>query len=324
MNKYAIILGNLGNTCDRFLSTGYKDQLPKKTLIKQASEIEGVKGVELVGTWDISPDNVDEIGEILDKYGLRCISIIPDLFSQKRWGRGSLSAKDPVIREQAVAYTLECVEIARKLGCPTLNIWPGQDGYDYVLQSHLIRERNWLMENIKSIATSAPDIKFALEYKPKEPRNFSFMARAADTLLLAKEIGLDNVGVCIDTGHAFAAGENVAESIVILQEYGRKLFHMHFNDNYGSWDDDMIVGSIHFPLYVETLFWLKETQYDGWYSMDQYPYREDGQGALRESVLFLQNLESKLTDEVMKQIRELISIGDAVKTQRWLRETFFK
>jgi xylose isomerase len=180
------------------------------------------------------------------------------------------------------------------------------------------------MENIKSIATSAPDIKFALEYKPKEPRNFSFMARAADTLLLAKEIGLDNVGVCIDTGHAFAAGENVAESIVILQEYGRKLFHMHFNDNYGSWDDDMIVGSIHFPLYVETLFWLKETQYDGWYSMDQYPYREDGQGALRESVLFLQNLESKLTDEVMKQIRELISIGDAVKTQRWLRETFFK
>ncbi len=324
MNKYAIILGNLGNTCDRFLSTGYKDQLPKKTLIKQASEIEGVKGVELVGTWDISPDNVDEIGEILDKYGLRCISIIPDLFSQKRWGRGSLSAKDPAIREQAVAYTLECVEIARKLGCPTLNIWPGQDGYDYVLQSHLIRERNWLMENIKSIATSAPDIKFALEYKPKEPRNFSFMARAADTLLLAKEIGLDNVGVCIDTGHAFAAGENVAESIVILQEYGRKLFHMHFNDNYGSWDDDMIVGSIHFPLYVETLFWLKETQYDGWYSMDQYPYREDGQGALRESVLFLQNLESKLTDEVMKQIRELISIGDAVKTQRWLRETFFK
>jgi len=324
MNKYAIILGNLGNTCDRFLSTGYKDQLPKKTLIKQASEIEGVKGVELVGTWDISPDNVDEIGEILDKYGLRCISIIPDLFSQKRWGRGSLSAKDPAIREQAVAYTLECVEIARKLGCPTLNIWPGQDGYDYVLQSHLIRERNWLMENIKSIATSAPDIKFALEYKPKEPRNFSFMARAADTLLLAKEIGLDNVGVCIDTGHAFAAGENVAESIVILQEYGRKLFHMHFNDNYGSWDDDMIVGSIHFPLYVETLFWLKETQYDGWYSMDQYPYREDGQGALRESVLFLQNLESKLTDEVMKQIRELISLGDAVKTQRWLRETFFK
>lgn len=324
MSKYSVILGNLGNTRDRFLSSGYKDELPKETLIRQAAEIEGVKGIELVGTWDVTIDNTDEVGELLSKYGLECVSIIPDHFSQKRWGRGSFSAKDPDIRQQALDYTFECVEIARKLGCKTLNVWPGQDGYDYILQSNLIQERNWLMENIKKVATSAPDIKFALEYKPKEPRNFSFMARASDTLLLAKETQLDNVGVCIDTGHALVAGENVAESVVILQTYGKKLFHMHFNDNYGSWDDDMIVGAIHFPLYVETLFWLKETNYDGWLSMDQYPYREDGQGALRESVRFLQMIDATLTDSVMDEIRGLVNTGDAVHSQRWLRETFFK
>ncbi|KAF5053088.1 MAG: sugar phosphate isomerase/epimerase family protein [Sphaerochaeta sp.] len=324
MSKYSIILGNLGNTCDRFLSSGYKDELPKETLIRQASEIEGVEGVELVGTWDVSTENVDRVGEMLAKYGLKCVSIIPDHFSQKRWGRGSLSAKDPDIRKQALEYTFACVEMARKLGCSTLNIWPGQDGYDYILQSHLIQERRWLLENIKIVAKASPDIKFALEYKPKEPRNYCFMARASDTLLLAKETGLANVGVCIDTGHAFVAGENVAESIVILQEYGRKLFHMHFNDNYGAWDDDMIVGSVHFPVYVETMFWLKETNYGGWLSMDQYPYREDGQGALRESVEFLRMIEDKLTDGVMEEIRALVSAGDAVSTQRWLRKTFFK
>ncbi|MDD3904446.1 MAG: sugar phosphate isomerase/epimerase family protein [Sphaerochaeta sp.] len=324
MALYSIILGNLGNTCDRFLSSGYKDELPKETLIKQASEIDGVTGVELVGTWDVSPDNVDKVGEMLDKYNLRCVSIIPDHFSQKRWGRGSLSAKDPEIRKQALDYTFECVEMARKLGCKTLNIWPGQDGYDYILQSNLITERRYLMENIQKVAASAPDIQFSLEYKPKEPRNFSFMARASDTLLLAKETGLPNVGVTIDTGHALVAGENVAESIVILQEYGRKLFHMHFNDNYGNWDDDMIVGSVHFPLYVEALFWLKETKYTGWLSMDQYPYREDGQGALSESVAFLQMIESKLNDQVLSELRELVNTGDAVKSQRWLRHTFFK
>lgn len=324
MSKYSIILGNLGNTCDRFLSSGYKDELPKETLIRQASEIDGVKGVELVGTWDVSADNVDKVGEMLAKYGLKCVSIIPDHFSQKRWGRGSLSAKDADIRKQALEYTFECVEMARKLDCSTLNIWPGQDGYDYILQSHLIQERSWLLENIKAVAKASPDIKFALEYKPKEPRNYCFMARASDTLLLAKETGMENVGVCIDTGHAFVAGENVAESIVILQEYGRKLFHMHFNDNYGGWDDDMIVGSVHFPVYVETLFWLKETAYDGWLSMDQYPYREDGQGALRESVEFLKMIEDKLTEGVMEEIRSLVTAGDAVSIQRWLRKTFFK
>ncbi|MCF7929414.1 MAG: sugar phosphate isomerase/epimerase [Spirochaetales bacterium] len=325
MSKYSVILGNLGNTCDRFLSTGYKDELPKETLIRQASEIDGVEGIELVGTWDVSKDNVDAVGEMLDKYNLRCVSIIPDHFSQKRWGRGCLAAKDPDIRKQGLDYTMECVEMARSLGCTNLNIWPGQDGYDYTLQSHLIEERGWMAETIRKAAEAAPDIKFALEYKPMEPRNFSFMARASDTLLMAKEIGLDNVGVCIDTGHAFIAGENVSESIVILQEYGKnKLFHMHFNDNYDNWDDDMIVGSVHFPRYVEMLFWLKETGYNGWYSMDQYPYREDAQGALRESVMFLQMIESKLTNEVMDQIRNIVRKGDAVASQRWLRETFFK
>ena len=46
MSKYSIILGNLGNTCDRFLSSGYKDELPKETLIRQASEIEGKPGAD--------------------------------------------------------------------------------------------------------------------------------------------------------------------------------------------------------------------------------------------------------------------------------------
>ena len=48
MIKYSIILGNLGNTCDRFLSSGYKDQLDKKEMVRQAASINGVKGVEPV------------------------------------------------------------------------------------------------------------------------------------------------------------------------------------------------------------------------------------------------------------------------------------
>jgi xylose isomerase len=86
----------------------------------------------------------------------------------------------------------------------------------------------------------------------------------------------------------------------------------------------MIVGSVHFPRYIEMLFWLKETKYDGWLSMDQYPYREDGQGALRESVEFLRMIEEKLSDQVMEEIRDLLTKGNAVESQRWIRKTFFK
>ena len=320
MTKYSVILGNLGNTNDRFLSTGYKDQPPKEEMIREAADIEGVSGIELVGTWDITPDNADQMASVLKANGLRCVSIIPDLFSQKRWGNGSLSAKDPSIRAQAVEATREAAENARKVGCPMLCIWPGQDGYDYSLQADFRAERRWFTEGIRTVANEYPDIRFALEYKPKEPRTHSYLARAADTLLLAEDTGADNVGVCIDVGHALYAYENVAESIVVLQERGKKLFHMHFNDNYRYWDDDMIVGSVHFVEYIEMLFWLRETGYDGWYSMDQYPYRENGAGAIDASVQFLRSLEAFMDERVMEEIRGLIQRGDAIEASHWLRK----
>ena len=109
----------------------------------------------------------------------------------------------------------------------------------------------------------------------------------------------------------------------MLMDFGGKLFHMHFNDNYRSWDDDMIVGSVHCVEYLELLFWLRETGYSGWYSMDQYPYREDGAGALRGSVEFLQGLDAMLDDAAMRDIRALIAEGDAVKSMAWFRGKLF-
>lgn len=319
-NRYSVILGNLGNTCDRFLSTGYKDTLPKDEMIRQAAAIPGVTGIELVGTWDITEKNALEMKNSLEGNKLSCVSIIPDLFSQKRWGNGSFSAKDPAIRQQALEETLTVSRIASEIGCPLINLWLGQDGYDYPLTADYRTQRRAQMEGIRTVAAEFPNLKFALEYKPKEPRTHSFQARAADTLLMAQETGLPNVGVCIDVGHALMAGENAAESAMILQHYGERLFHMHFNDNYRTWDDDMIVGSLHVVEYFELLFWLKESGYEGWYSMDQYPYREDGVAAVRESVAFLQGVEKLLTPKRRDEMRDLIAAGDATRSTRWMRE----
>ncbi len=322
-HRYSVILGNLGNTCDRFLPTGYKEVLPKPEMIRQAAAIPGISGIELVGSWDIDRTNVTEVKASLGQAGLTCVSIIPDLFSQKRWGNGSFSAKDPEIRRQALEETRNAAQIATEIGCPLLNLWLGQDGYDYPLTADYRFQRTVLMEGIREIASEFPALRFALEYKPKEPRTHSFQARAADTLLMALETGLENVGVCIDVGHSLMASENVAEAAVLLQHHGEKLFHMHFNDNYRTWDDDMIVGSLHVVEYFELLFWLRETGYRGWYSMDQYPYREDGAAAVRESVAFLRSVEALLTPERMGQMRALVASGDATASTRWMRELLF-
>jgi hypothetical protein len=64
----------------------------------------------------VTEDNVGEIDGMLKEQGLACVSIIPDLFSQKRWGNGSFAAKDENIRRQAMDETRQVARIATTIG----------------------------------------------------------------------------------------------------------------------------------------------------------------------------------------------------------------
>ncbi len=318
-NKYAIILGNLGNTRDRFCP-GYKDNPGSQEMLKRVLEqMPHIRGIELVGTWDIRPDNVQDMKKRLADAGVACASIIPDTFTNAAYGKGSITNINAGVRQQALDYLRQMSEIALEMNCGIVNLWLGQDGYDYLLATDYDQERNWLTESTKTLAEEFPTLRYALEYKPKEPRNFSYHARMADTILAAKETGCNNVGITIDTGHSFYAGENVAEAVVLAKRAGNLLYHMHFNDNHGYWDDDMIVSSVHYTCYVELLFWLRKTGYDGWLSMDQYPYREDAVDAISESILWVKKYE-QIVDTYYTEIERLIKENDAVKTSRFLRK----
>ena len=321
MYKYSVILGNLGNTKDRFCG-GYKKNPSTEEMLAEAVKIPYVEGIELVGTWDIRPDNVKEMKKLMDGYGKETVSIIPDVFTLPEYGKGTITNNDPKVRRQSLDYLRQMSEIALEMNCKTVNMWMAQDGYDYLLACDYDRKREWLCENTAALAKEFPTLRFALEYKPKEPRNYSFHARMADTLLAALETGCENVGVCIDTGHGFVAGENVAEAVVLAKRAGNKLFHMHFNDNHGAWDDDMIVGTVHSTVYVDLLFNLKKTGYSGWLSMDQYPYRENATDAIGESVMWVHSYE-EIVEKHFAEIEALVQKDDAVETSRFMRKVLF-
>lgn len=315
--RYAAILGNLGNTRDRFCD-GYKDGIPTEAMLARAAGVPHVTGIELVGGWDVRPGNVSAIRRAIRDLGLECVSIIPNLFGEKVYGKGSFSNREANVRRKAIEETMAMCDAARELGCSTMNLWPGQDGYDYLLAADYEHERGWLCESIAELAAAYPDLAFALEFKPKEPRTHSYMARTADTLLLAQETGCPNVGITIDTGHAFVGGEVVGEAIVLAKRAGNRLFHMHFNDNHLTTDDDMIVGSVHSVCYLEMLYWLDRCGYEGWFSMDQYPYREDAAEAIGESILWLRQFAA-IVDAHKGEIRAIVEQQDAVATSRFLR-----
>lgn len=315
--RYSVILGNLGNTCDRFCRS-YKENPDTMQMLASAVKIPHVQGIELVGTWDVTPKNAKEMRKVFDDHSIACVSIIPDLFADRIYWKGSFSSHEAHVRQRALDDTRAMCEAAHMMDCDLINIWPGQDGYDYLLAADYEKQRDWFCQAMTTLAAEFPKLRFALEYKPKEPRTHSLLARMADTLLMAQETGCDNVGVTIDTGHAFNAGEDVGEAVVLAKRAGDRLMHMHFNDNHGAWDDDMIVGSVHTICYIEMLYWLDRCGYDGYFSMDQYPYREDAAACIGESIQWLVKFD-EIAQEHRQTISELLADPDPIATSRFMR-----
>ncbi len=80
------------------------------------TQIEGVTGIELVGTLDVDEKSIDYLKTALREHKLDCASIIPDLFGQRCWGKGALASADASIRRQAVEAVNPMTDIAVELG----------------------------------------------------------------------------------------------------------------------------------------------------------------------------------------------------------------
>jgi len=322
-SKLSVILGNVGACCDRYMSGGYQPQPTVEQLFEKVASIEGVTGVELVSNWHINKGNHEQVRGLLKSHKLELVSIIPDHFGTPKWGKGAFTSKNPQIRKDAVSYTKELIDVAKDLGGNLISLWPGQDGYDYHFQADYIKERGWFEEGVQACAEYDKNFKIAVEYKPKEPRIRSYASTVYSTLLMVKEIGLSNVGITMDFGHAIMGYENAAESVAVLSKYGDKLFHMHMNDAFGLWDDDMICGTVHTVAFFELFYWLKKTGYSGFISTDQYPYREDGKAAVEESIKWMQLFTEKVNELPSSEVEAVIDGGDGVEVSRLLRKWMF-
>ena len=85
----------------------------------------------------------------------------------------------------------------------------------------------------------------------------------------------------------------------------------------------MIVGSVHTIEYLELLYWLDRAGYDGYLSMDQYPYREDTERAISESIQWLKAFRAIINRAGIDMITDVIRRGDATEASAMLREAMF-
>ena len=320
--KFACITGSMGNRCDRFMSCGYKEDIGGEEKIKGLAETGVLQGVELCYDIDGCESDPDVVNSLLKKYNLKASGVNAPVSDQKIFKFGSLTNIDSEIRAQAIKYCKDTVDFAVAVGADFVNIWLGQDGFDYVFQTDYTRQWKLCVEAVREICDYKPEMKIALEFKPREPRNRCLLDNAGSTLLLALDVNRPNVGVTVDLGHVFQSQGNIAQVIEMCANHGM-LYNLHINDNYGAWDDDMVLGSVRYTEYIELCYSLRKIGYDGWTSVDIFPFREPAFDAAEESIRNLINFD-KLIDRIgYDKLTQCINGTDATQGLRLIREAMF-
>ncbi len=294
---------------------GYNRALSVQEQIKAAASVPGLKGLELIAPTHVSLENAKEVRKWLDDAGLVTVSVNPYLWTEPQWKRGSISAPDPKVRKEAVEVAKRAIDIGHVLGSKKMDLWPGEDGWDYLFQVNYGDMWDYTMESVRQIAEYDPNTLVGIEYKIGEPRMVQHIGHAAKAALLGSELGLANVGAYLDYGHALIARENPSDTVAMLM-HTKRLIGVHVNDNYGTQDDDMMVGSVHFWTTVEFLLALEQFGYKDWITLDIVPRREDPTAACTQCISVLRMMQAKIAKLDLKALAKAQSEHDGVLSQR--------
>ena len=316
--KLGACLPTFASCADRYCLTGYgRGGKTMEEMLSMARTVEGLDGLELVGNWHINDTNIAKVMKLFRDNGFAISMIVPDLWTQAKWGKGSLAAADAATRRDAVAEVKKCMDWAAEAGCAYVDVWPGQDGFDYPFQADYGDAWKALRDGVAECAAHSAKVKVLVEYKLREPRNHCFLSSAAKTILLIQ--GMKNVGCLLDVGHSLAAGENMAEAAALLSDY-QVLDYLHLNDNHGDWDDDLIPSTVHIPEFLELVYWLKRGGYKGWLTLDIFPYREEKVAAANESFAWMRHLLECIQERGVDSITDIVRRGEATEGTRMVRE----
>lgn len=310
---------------DRFMRAGYRQPLPGPEQFARVADLRRrglIEGMEIRYPGEVNEENLPEVKQFLTDNNLPVAAVGIPISGEPRFANGSLTARDPAVRRTAIERVKAGMDVCAELAAERIWFFLGQDGCDYSLEVDYQDAWNWMIESIAEMAAHRRDVKVCLEYKPFEPRRRIFLNNVGISLHLIDQVGADNLGVTFDAGHAMMIGENLGESIYLLSR-AKRLFHVHFTDNYRNFDDDMIVGSIHFLPFVEAVYWLKRVGYAGWQSLDLYPYRENPDIAVVQSIKLLGRLDALVDNIGVETITQLLHQGDGGRSLERIYEHLF-
>ncbi len=318
--RFGAGLWHFASYVDRYATDGYAPAVSTLEQIARAGAVGDLSVVDVPYPFTEGVTAAD-VKAALKEHGLECVGVTPEIYMRK-FSKGAFTNPDAAVRADAIAFLSEAADVVRDLGASYLKVWPGQDGWDYPFQVNHHEQWELAVSGMRELALANPDIKIVIEYKPREPRNKMFWDSAAKTALGIKAMGVDNVGVLLDFGHALYGGESPAAAAQLLIDHGL-LWGMDVNDNLRGWDDDMVVGTVHPVEVFEFFYTLKINNWEGVWQLDQFPFREDTVEAAKLSIRFLKGIYRALEELDMDALAAAQSRQDSMGAQKLIQDVLF-
>jgi xylose isomerase len=308
--RYGAGIWHFATYVDRYATDGYGAPRTILDAIKLAGQVGELSVVDLNWPYFGGQFTNEQVKSTLDEQGLGVIGITPEIYT-RTFAKGAFTNPDPGIRREAHDLITRAADVVRYFGADYVKLWPGQDGWDYPFQVDHGALWKASLDGVGQLASENPDLRFVIEYKPREPRVHMSFDSVARTLLGIEKIGLPNVGILLDFGHALFGGESPADAAQLAIDYGR-LFGMDVNDNLRGWDDDMVAGSVHPIELFEFFYTLRRNGWQGVWQLDQFPFLEDSVEAASTAIAFLKKVERALDVLDVEGLRQAQSRHDAM------------
>jgi sugar phosphate isomerase/epimerase len=181
---------------------------------------------------------------------------------------------DDGYRRVRIDHTKRALSLCAELGAPHITTEPGGPLAPGQSRQSAI---DLFVESLKPLAEHAQNVGVLLLIEP-EP---GLLLETTDQYLeVAERLSAPSVGLNFDVGHAFCVSEDIPRAIAKL---ARHIRHYHFEDIAATRVHHHLVpgtGAINF---TEVIAAIRKTGYDGWLTVELYPFIDDPDTAARSA-----------------------------------------
>lgn len=323
-----------GDFADRFAPVGYlsNEKDFSSDIVSQIERVAkaGIKGIEfheaifIDKNYKKDPAVVERVKDALEKNRIIPTNMNTNLFTDPKWKLGGVTNSDKGIREDALRVALQGVEIAEEVGCKSVSLWPGSDGWDYNFEVNYGELLDRFISACIAINKKAMELglRFGIEAKLHEPREGNMVISTTHkAALVVQEVnrvcGGENMGVAIDYGHEQMYANEPADNLYTLKRFGVPVVNFHVNNaKLHSNDEDRITGTGDNWRLADFCYAAIDTGYDGWFGEDQFTYRTDPVRSMALSREIFGNIMKKalMIYAMRDELEEARRSGDACKT----------